>query len=56
MKRHFNKEDIQRANKHMKRCLTPSTIRGEQIKMTMRSQYLLIRMATNKNSDDTKCQ
>ena len=54
MNRHLTKEDIQMANKHMRKCSTPYVIREMQVKTT-RYHYTPIKIGKIQNTENTKC-
>ena len=55
LNRHFPKEDILMANRHMKRCSTSLIIREMQVKTTVMCYFTLARIGIIKKSTNNKC-
>ena len=54
MNRHFTKEDIHEANKHLKKCSSSLVIREMQIETILRYNLTPVRMVILKKSRDSR--
>ena len=55
LNKEFSPEEFQVAERHLKKCSTSLVIREMQIKTTLRFHLIPVRMATIKNSGDSRC-
>ena len=55
MNRHFSKEDIYEANKHMKKCSSLLVIKEMHIETTLRYNLMPVKMVIIKKSRENRC-
>jgi hypothetical protein len=55
LNRQFSNEEVQRGNKHMKRCSTSLAIKEMQIKITLQFHFTPVRRATINIINNNKC-